>query len=179
MRICVYGAASDTIDQIYLQEAYALGQIIGRGGHTLVFGAGNTGVMGACARGVRDTHGRIIGVAPHFFDVPGILFSDCTEMIMPDTMRERKAILEENSDIFVAAPGGIGTLDELFEILTLYTLEQHGKSVCLLNTQGYWGILLTMLDTMVEKNFLRPEYREMLVVLNTLEEAEAFINSRS
>ena len=111
MRICVYGAASDTIAEKYKSAAYTLGKWIGENGHTLVFGAGDTGIMGAVARGVHDGGGTILGIAPHFFDTPGVLYPHCTELRFTDTMRERKDALEQNCDLSVMAPGGIGRWD--------------------------------------------------------------------
>ena len=104
----------------------------------LVFGGGAQGMMGAAARGVRDGGGSIIGVAPDFFDVDGVLFPDCTEFIYTKTMRERKQILEDSSDAFIITPGGFGTLDEFFEILTLKQLERHNKAIVVLNVAGYY-----------------------------------------
>ena len=97
MQICVYGAASDAIDKKYKTAAYELGNWIGKNGHTLVFGAGNTGIMGEAARGAHDAGGKIIGIAPCFFDKPGVLFPLCTEMHFTETMRERKDLLEKSS----------------------------------------------------------------------------------
>lgn len=168
MRICVYGSASDTIDKRYLAEAEELGRRIGAGGHTLVFGAGATGVMGACARGCYSAGGKLVGVAPTFFDKPGVLFPHCTEMIFTKTMRERKQILEDRSDVFLVAPGGIGTMDEFFEILTLRTLGQHSKPVILWNLHGCWNDLITMLDGFVKAGLLTETNRAQVQVKETL-----------
>lgn len=173
MRICVYGAASDNIKTAYLDSAYRLGQVIAKAGHTMVFGAGCTGVMGASARGVQAAGGKLIGIAPTFFHTPGILVEDCTELILTETMRERKDLLEQKSDMFVAAPGGIGTLDEFFEIFTLRTLERHEKPVVLLNTEGCWDSLIRLLDDFVSGGLMRAEYRALLQVIREPEELTA------
>ncbi len=173
MHICVYGAANDAIRPSYLDSAYRLGQTIAKAGHTMVFGAGCTGVMGAAAKGVLAEGGRMIGIAPAFFHTPGILEENCTELILTETMRERKDLLEAKSDMFIAAPGGIGTLDEFFEIFTLRTLERHSKPVILLNTDGCWDALLRLLDDFVTGGLMKAEYREMLGVIREPEELYA------
>ena len=173
MRICVYGAARDAIKPAYLDSAYRLGQVIAKAGHTMVFGAGCTGVMGAAARGVQAEKGELIGIAPTFFHTPGVLVEDCTELILTETMRERKDLLEQKSDMFIVAPGGIGTLDEFFEIFTLRTLERHRKPVILLNTEGCWDALIRLLDDFIVGGLMREEYRDMLGVIREPEELYA------
>ena len=119
MNICIYGASSNEIDNIYIKYTEHLGQVMGKRGHNLVFGGGAKGLMGAAARGVVKGGGNVIGIAPSFFNVDGVLFEECSEFIYTDTMRERKLAMEEKSDAFIATPGGIGTFDELFEIKTV------------------------------------------------------------
>ena len=170
MNICVYGAANDAIRQVYLDDAYRLGQTIAKAGHTMVFGAGCTGVMGAAAKGVLAEGGELIGIAPSFFHTPGVLEENCTKLILTETMRERKDLLEQNSDMFVVAPGGIGTMDEFFEIFTLRTLERHTKPVILLNTDGCWDALIRLLDDFAASGLMKAEYRSMLEVVQKPEE---------
>ena len=114
MNICVYGASSSTIAKSYINPTEELGEKMAKRGHNLVYGAGALGLMGAAARGVLRGGGKIIGVAPAFFKVDGVLFDECDEMIYTDTMRERKGIMEEKSDAFIMTPGGLGTYDEFF-----------------------------------------------------------------
>lgn len=159
MRICVYGASSNEIDEAYLQAGERLGEAMAKRGHGLVFGGGQKGMMGAAARGMTRFGGEIIGVAPRFFDVEGVLYQECTEFIFTDTMRERKAIMEERSDAFVMSPGGIGTFEEFFEILTLRQLGRHSKPIAVLNTKNYYGPLHEMLEQAIEQGFMRPECR--------------------
>ena len=136
MVICVYGASSDTIHPDFLKAGEALGSAMARRGHSLVFGGGGHGLMGAVARGVASSGGSITGVAPRFFNVDGVLFDGCTEFVYTDTMRERKAIMEERADAFLMTPGGIGTFEEFFEILTLRQLGRHNKPISVLNTMA-------------------------------------------
>ena len=157
MNICVYGAASNDIDPAYLDAGRQLGLAMARRGHTLVFGGGETGLMGAVARGMTRENGTIIGVAPRFFDVEGVLYQQCTEMIYTETMRERKSIMEEKADAFIMTPGGIGTFEEFYEILTLRQLGRHNKPIAILNTKDYYRPLMEMQERAMEQGFLRRE----------------------
>ena len=159
MQICVYGASSNEIHPAYLQAGEALGAAMAARGHGLVFGGGQKGLMGAVARGVTGGNGSILGVAPSFFDVEGVLYQQCTEFIFTETMRERKAIMEDRADAFVMTPGGIGTFEEFFEILTLRQLGRHQKPIAVLNTRNYYGPLQQMLEQAIEQGFMRAECR--------------------
>lgn len=154
MNICVYGASSDRLDSIYFEEAEKLGRLIAENGCTLVFGGGRTGLMGACAQGVRKAGGRIIGISPKFFDEPGILDESCDEFYFTGTMRERKQLMEEKSDAFIALPGGIGSYEEFFEILTLKQLGRHAKPIALLSTADYYAPFYAMLEHTARLGFM-------------------------
>ncbi len=154
MKICVFGASGHELKQPYFDAAAELGRALGLGGHTLVFGAGDRGLMGACARGAAETGAEIIGVAPRFFDEPGILFQSCTRLILTETMRERKALMEELGEAFIVMPGGIGTLEEFFEVLTLKQLGRHDKPIALLNTCGCYDALRTLLEQAARERFM-------------------------
>ena len=154
MNICVFGASSDRIDRAYFEAARELGSLLARGGHRLVFGGGSEGLMGACARGVLSEGGRPLGIAPHFFDEPGILMKDDCDFIFTETMSERKARMEAEADAFIALPGGIGTYEEFFEALTLKQLGQHQKPMALLNTLGYYDALDRLLRETAESGFM-------------------------
>lgn len=155
MNICVYGASSNIIDSAYLAAGEALGRAMAKKGHGLVFGGGASGMMGAVARGMTAENGTILGIAPSFFNVDGILYDKCTEFIYTETMRQRKQIMEERADAFVMTPGGIGTFEEFFEILTLKQLGRHNKPIAVLNTGGYYDNLWRMMQTAVEQNFMK------------------------
>ena len=155
MRICVYGASSRTIDEKYIKATEQLGELCAMRGHTLIFGGGAGGLMGAAARGFKKGGAKeIISVAPNFFNVDGVLYEECTEYIYPDTMRERKAMLEKMADAFIAVPGGIGTFDEFFEIITLRSLARHKKPVALFNCFGFYNPLLSVLSDCEQKGFV-------------------------
>ncbi len=155
MKICVYGAASNEIDRSFLSAGEMLGREMGKRNHTLVFGGGASGLMGAAARGIKEENGYIIGIAPSFFNVDGILYENCDEFHYTDTMRERKKMMEEESDAFIVTPGGIGTFEEFLEILTLKSLDRHNKPIAILNTNGYYDNLLKFLEDGVKLNFLK------------------------
>lgn len=178
--ICVYGASSDKIDKKYLDSAYELGRLIAQGGYGLVFGAGNIGVMGAAARGAHSADGKVIGVIPTFMtEIPGVEYQECDEIVETETMRERKRMLEELSDAFIAAPGGIGTLEEFFEILTLKQLLRHGKALVLLNIDDYYHNLIAMLDTCILEGFTSSNMRMLFEVAQTPQQAMHYIEHYS
>jgi len=177
MNICVYGASSTEIDKNYILKTEELGAKMGKNGHNLVFGGGANGLMGAAARGVYSSGGKIIGVVPTFFKVDGVLFENCTEMIYTETMRERKAIMEEHADAFIAAPGGIGTFDELFEILSLKQLGRHNKPVALFNVNGYFDGIVKMLNTAVSEKFMTERSASMLHVFENADELLTYLEN--
>lgn len=166
MQICLYGASSAELDPVYYDAAYAFGRAMAARGHALVYGGGAQGVMGAAARGVKDAGGRITGVAPRFLDVPGILFQECDALILTDTMAERKAIMMEQADAFVMAPGGIGTFEEFFEILTLKQLGRHNPPIAVYNVKGYFDPLQAMLEWSVKEHFAKPVCLEIYRLLD-------------
>ncbi len=153
MKICVFAASSRELEQVYYDGAFALGWELARRGHTMVFGGGTSGLMGAAARGVTGAGGSLIGVAPRFFDEPGILYEHCTELLFTETMSERKKLMEDLSDAFVTLPGGIGTFEEFFEALTLKQLGRHAKAMAVLNINGYYDAMEAMLQRAVEERF--------------------------
>ena len=175
MNICVYGASSNEIDKSFIEKTEELGAAMAERGHGLVFGGGANGLMGAAARGVFSKQGEIIGIAPSFFNVDGILFEHCSEFLYPQTMRERKRIMEEKSDAFVITPGGIGTFDEFFEIFTLKQLGRHKKPIAIFNINGYYDSLLKMLSEAVSKGFMNQKSLDLVPVFeNATEMLEYF-----
>lgn len=177
MNICVYGASSKTIDNNYVLEGEALGTLMAKRGHKLVFGGGATGLMGAAARGMDKENGYIIGISPKFFDVDGILYKNCSEIHYTETMRERKQLMEDLSDAFVVTPGGAGTFDEFFEILTLKQVGRHNKPIAILNTNGYYDHLLELIEVAIDGNFMTAENRNLYSVCRTPEEVLDYIEN--
>lgn len=156
MNICVFAAASNTIDPAYIALGEAFGEELGRRGHTMIFGAGCNGLMGAAARGVARYNGTTVGVVPSFFDRPGVL-AECTERIFTETLNERKTIMETRADAYVALPGGVGTMEEIFEVITLKHLKRENKPIAFLDAKGYWLPAVELLRQAVERGFTKPE----------------------
>ena len=175
MRICVYGASSNAIGELYKAKTYELGMKMAERKHDLVYGAGAQGVMGSVARGVQEHGGKVLGVSPDFFKVDGVLFDKCTEIIFTKTMRERKQIMEDSADAFIVAPGGCGTFEEFFEILTLKQLERHNKAIVIFNVNRYYDKLIAMMDQTVEQKFTKPATRLLYHVTSRPDEALDYI----
>ncbi|MBQ1235372.1 MAG: TIGR00730 family Rossman fold protein [Oscillospiraceae bacterium] len=154
MNICVFCASSSSIAPEFFDAAKELGTLIAKNGHTLVYGGGSGGLMGAVANGALDNGGHVIGVAPKFFDEPGVLLKDSCEFIFTETMSERKDIMIDMADAFICLPGGIGTFEEFFEVLTLKQLGQHAKSISLLNTRDYYDDFNSMMAVTAKRGFM-------------------------
>ena len=161
MKLCLYGASSNLINKKYIEATEKLGEELAKRGHTLVFGGGANGLMGAAARGVTKVGGEIIGISPKFFDVDGVLYDKCTEFIYTETMQERKHLLVTKSDGFIVMPGGPGTFDELFETLSLRQLGIHNKPIAVFNIDGYFDPLGQMLKNAYDGNFMTNEILEL------------------
>lgn len=175
MNICMYGASSTDLDKIYYDAAEHLGRRIAARGHGLVFGGGAQGLMGATARGLAAGGGLITGIAPRFFDKPGILYKECSEFIFTDTMRERKELMEKLSDAFIMAPGGIGTYEEFFEVLTLKQLGQLNKPIAVFNVNGYYELLLRLLEDTVSKGFMKASCLDIFGIFDDADEMLDYI----
>ncbi|MBQ7540800.1 MAG: TIGR00730 family Rossman fold protein [Clostridia bacterium] len=162
MKICLYGASSDEIAPVYIRQTELLGRKMGERGHALIFGGGAAGLMGAAARGMTEAGGEIIGVAPTFFNVDGVLYPHCTDFIYTETMRERKFEMEQRADAFIIAPGGIGTFEEFFEVLTLKQLGRHNKPIAVFNVDGYYDDMLALIEKAIEGNFMKDACRALM-----------------
>ena len=167
MNICVYGAASSLIDKCFIDAAEQLGREMAKRGHSLVYGGGGDGVMGGVARGVHECGGTVIGIAPSFFNVDGMLFDNCTEIVRTETMRSRKELMEKRADAFIMAPGGIGTFDEFFEMLTLKQLSRHTKAIAIYNINGYFDDLLKFINHAMDEKFIKRECEELYSVYDS------------
>lgn len=170
MNICVFGSSSEQIDKEYLTAAEHLGKTIAQKGCALVFGAGKYGVMGAAVRGASAQGGKVIGVTPDFFLDMDVIFEKCTELIVTDTMRERKGIMEDKSDAFIICAGGMGTFEEFFEVLTLKQLKQHTKPIIIYNVKGYYNPMLAMLENAVSQEFMSEDCNRLYTVADTEEQ---------
>ena len=156
--VCVFSSSSDAVAPHYVDAASALGALLARERLTLVYGGGKVGLMGAVARAVHANGGKVIGVIPQYLRKKEVTYEESDELIVTKDLRERKAVMEERADAFVALPGGFGTLEEILEILTLKQLEAHGKPVVFLNTNGFFAPLLAMFDRLYEERFTKRDY---------------------
>src|SRR4051812_40874818 len=162
--VCVFCAASPGADPVYVAGAAAMGRLLAGSGRRLVYGGGRTGLMGALADGALAAGGEVIGVMPRHLVEREVAHRGLSELRVVDSMHDRKAQLAELADGFVALPGGLGTLEELFEVWTWGQLGLHRKPYGLLEMAGYYAPLLAFLDHAVSAGFIRSEYRALLVV---------------
>ena len=179
MRICVFGAASPTIDNDYKTKVELMGKALALRGHSLVFGGGGNGLMGAAANGFKAGGAHILGVIPKFFrnETVEAICDFCDELIEPDTMRERKQIMEDNADAFIIVPGGIGTFEEFFEILTLKQLCRHNKPIAIYNLNGYYNELGYMMEAAIAKNFVKENCLGLYNITENLDELIEYLES--
>lgn len=177
MVICIFGASSTTLDDKYITAVENLGKKLAERSHTLMFGGGANGLMGAAARGFRAGNGRIIGVAPRFFDKDGILYKNCDEFVYPDSMRDRKKYMEDNADAFIVTPGGIGTYEEFLEVLTLKQLARHAKPIALYNVNGFFDKLVELLRQDVAAGFIREQTLSLFIVSDDADEIVDYVEN--
>lgn len=166
MNICVFGAASPRIADIYIQEVEELGENLGKRGHDLVFGAGGNGLMGAAARGFHKGGAKVFGVIPSFFKEEDIeeIYDKCDEYYYTETMAERKAKMEELADAFIVVPGGIGTFEEFFEVLTLKQLGRHKKPIIIFDIKGYYLGIQALMRAGTTEQFLNETVMQLYKV---------------
>ncbi len=164
MRLCVYCGSRSGNDARFAQAARALGLAMAQDGHALVYGGGHVGLMGIVADAVLEAKGTAIGVIPQALWDREVGHSSLTELLVVRTMHERKLTMAERSDAFVALPGGIGTLEELYEVWSWRQLGIHHKPVALLNVAGYYDGLLSFMRSSVESGFVSEEHHQLLIV---------------
>lgn len=169
-KVAVYCASSTQIDPQHFADGHRFGQLLADAGMTLVFGAGNMGIMGAVADGVIERGGQLIGVIPEFMVANGWHHQGCTEIIQTQDMADRKTTIWQQSDALVVLPGGIGTLDELSEVMVLKQLGRHQKPIVIYNPNGFYDTLIDFLNQMVDKRFLHAKSRDMFVVATEVED---------
>ncbi len=167
--ICVFCGSSNGNDTSITEAAKQLGKYFAENEITLVYGAAKIGIMGVISQAALDSNGRVVGIIPSFLKLKEVVHLGLSEIITTQTMHERKLKMHEISDGFIALPGGIGTLEELFEIITWLQLGLHQKPIGLLNINGFYDDLIKMLETMVRKGFLSMDnYNLLLVASNPL-----------
>ncbi|HTN68498.1 MAG TPA: TIGR00730 family Rossman fold protein [Dysgonamonadaceae bacterium] len=175
----VYSASSNTIDNIYIDAAGRLGELLAKNNITCINGGGNLGLMRAVIDSVLSHGGKVKGVIPKFMVDSGWCHQELSEQIVTDTMHERKQKMAELSSAAIALPGGVGTLEELLEIITWKQLGLYRHPIVILNTNNYYDPLLAMLDNMIDQNFMHQRYRTMWRVVDTPEEAIAELHKQT
>lgn len=173
--VCVFCASAAGASPEYLKAATELGRQIAERGYGLVYGGATVGAMGAVADGALAAGGAVVGVIPEVIREREIDHRGLTELHVVSTMHERKALLAERSDAFVALPGGYGTMDEFIEVVTWAQLKIHAKPCVLVNVGGFWNGLLAFLDHCVEQGFIQPENRILVDVAGDAESALAIV----
>lgn len=169
--VCVYCGSRMGVKESYEHLARDLGSRIGASGMSLVYGAGSIGLMGVVARAARDAGAPVIGIIPEHLDAVEITLEGLAETHVTRNMHERKKMMFDRSDAFVVLPGGLGTLDETFEIMTWAQLSLHRKPILLLNHEGYWDALIALVHQVVKEGFASPENSELLQIVASAEEA--------
>ncbi|MCV2483447.1 TIGR00730 family Rossman fold protein [Flavobacterium sp. SH_e] len=169
-RITVFCASSFGTEKIYEEQAGLVGKTLAEQNIELVYGGANVGLMGAVADGALNAGGKVIGVLPNFLRSKEIAHLGLTELILVESMHERKTKMNELCDGVIALPGSFGTLEELFEMLTWEQLGLHKKPIAILNINGFYDSLIQLTKIMVEKGFLKSEYQQMLIVGETIED---------
>jgi uncharacterized protein (TIGR00730 family) len=167
-RLCVYCGSSGAVDARYREAAYELGTRLAAAGIGLVYGGGRVGLMGLLADAALVAGGHVTGIIPSRLRDAELAHEGATELIVVDSMHERKRLMAEKADAFAILPGGLGTLDETFEIVSWKQLELHDKPILLVDIGGYWAPLRALLDHIVAKGFARPETRGLLRIVPTV-----------
>jgi uncharacterized protein (TIGR00730 family) len=176
--ICVFCASSRTLPAPWLDLATGVGTELARRGHVLVSGGGRVGMMGAVATAARAAGGHTFGVMPQSLVDLEIADTESDELVVTDGMSSRKNLMIEKADAFLTLPGGLGTLDELFEVWTTAMLGAHTKPLVVLDTDGFYGGLVTWLRGLVPDGFVRPSALDLLVVASSVAEALDAIEER-
>ena len=175
--ICVFCASSESVDDLFKDIALELGRELGRREIDLVYGGASIGLMGCLARGVHEEKGKVIGVLPEFFKTKDVEYSEADELIVTKNMRERKAVMDKRSDAFIVLPGGIGTLEEAMEILSMRQLGLTDKPLVFINTQGFYEGLRAIFEEMVDLKFAKPKVMDMYAMVPNPQSALEYLLS--
>ncbi len=168
--ICVYCGSGNGTDPAYVEAARELGRRMARAGIRLVYGGGSVGLMGEVAAAVLRNDGAVTGIIPRFLSERERMLREVDELIVTEDMHERKMLMFERADAFVALPGGVGTLEELVEMLTWSQLGRHRKPVLIANVAGFWNPLLMLFEHMIEQGFIRPGLMVSYLVAERIDE---------
>ncbi len=169
-KICVYCGSSSGGDPAFVAAAQRFGRILAENDIGLVYGGGDLGLMGAVAHAVLEAGGHVTGIIPHFLQKKERMLESVQDLLIVEDMHERKRLMFERADAFVALPGGVGTLEELVEQLTWVQLQRHDKPVMIANVGGFWRPLLALLDHMRQQGFIRPQLEARYMVCDTVDQ---------
>jgi uncharacterized protein (TIGR00730 family) len=175
MKIGIFCSANEQLDPDFFTMTEELGRWLATEGHTLVYGGVNSGLMECVARAVKQAGGRTVGVLPQIVVKSGRLSDYVDTEVLCDNLSDRKQLMADKSDVFIALPGGIGTIDEVFTIAAAHTIGYHDKRVILYNMKGFWGDMIAMLDRLQQRGMVRGEWRDYIAVANSLEEISELI----
>lgn len=176
-RICVFSSSSNFLDGIYYKDASELGRLIGQNGYDIVYGGSTLGMMWACASEVQHSGGKVYGVMPKRLADMGCKTDNCDEFHLAEGMRDRKGKMDDMSDAVIALAGGLGTLEELTEMIVQKQLGYNKKPIVILNTNGFYDKLLEFIDRIIDEKFANKVARELFYVASTPQEAIEYINN--
>lgn len=175
MKVCIFCSANADIDPFFFEATRELAQMLAKNSHSIVFGGCNMGLMECVAEAARSAGAQTIGVIPTKVEEHGKVSGNVDVEIMCDNLNDRKALMMAQSDIFIALPGGIGTLDEIFTVAASATIGYHAKKVLLYNMKGFWNPLTDMLEKLAAQNMVRGNWRDYIVVVNNIDEIGSFL----
>ncbi len=175
--ICVFCSSSDHLEPVFYKAAWELGTRIGSEGDGLVYGGTTVGLMGATARAARANGARVVGIIPERIHEAGIGWQEINEYIITSDMRERKALLSDKADVFMALPGGFGTMEEILEVMTAKQLGYHNKPIIFLNINAFYQPLLAHFETLYEQKIASPSFRKLYHVARDVEEAFSYLRT--
>ena len=170
MNIGVFCSANNQIDAAFFQQTEELGRWAAKNGHVIVFGGVNQGLMECLAKAVKEAGGETLGVVPSIVEATGRTSQYNDRVLTCNNLSERKQLMLDESDVFIALPGGVGTLDEVFTVAASYTIGYHHKRVILYNMKGFWDSTIRMLDDLQQRGMVRGQWRDYICVANNLEE---------
>lgn len=176
MKICIFCSANQEIDPDFFELTEELGRWAAKNNHSIVYGGVNQGLMECVAKAAHEAGGQTIGVIPRIVEQSGRISDYVDVEILCDNLNDRKQLMEDKADVFIALPGGIGTLDEIFTIAASATIGYHDKKVILYNMKGFWDSLITLLDDLQNKGFTRKNWHTYIQVANSLEELQKLLS---
>lgn len=171
MKICVFCSSSNAISESYFKEADKLGKLIGSGGHVLINGGANVGLMEVVTVAAREAGAKTIGVIPERMIKRSLASDNLHDVIVTEDMKDRKAKMREMSDVFIALPGGFGTLEEILEVITLRQLSYHTKPIVFINTNNFFEHLIKQFEVSFKEMFAKDLYRDLYFIANNSDDA--------